>query len=151
MPLPIFQDYFSHWHLRFPLVLVKWLWLIEAEWHKLTIIGSDNGLSPGWRQAIIWTNLNLRNKRQWNLKQNSYNFHQRKCIWKCRLRIGGNFVAVLIKYMDRIDPYQTTAKQNNGQTVCIFVGMNKDFCVLCTVATDALVLMHEAISIHSAD
>ena len=22
----------------------------------LTIIGSDNGLSPGWRQAIIWTN-----------------------------------------------------------------------------------------------
>ena len=23
---------------------------------KLTIIGSDNGLSPGQRQAIIWTN-----------------------------------------------------------------------------------------------
>ena len=23
---------------------------------KLTIIGSDNGLLPGWRQAIIWTN-----------------------------------------------------------------------------------------------
>ena len=23
---------------------------------NLTIIGSDNGLSPGWRQAIIWTN-----------------------------------------------------------------------------------------------
>ena len=23
---------------------------------KLTIIGSDNGLSDGWRQAIIWTN-----------------------------------------------------------------------------------------------
>ena len=23
---------------------------------KPTIIGSDNGLSPGWRQAIIWTN-----------------------------------------------------------------------------------------------
>ena len=22
---------------------------------KLTIIGSDNGLSPGWRQTIIWT------------------------------------------------------------------------------------------------
>ena len=22
----------------------------------LTIIGSDNGLAPGWRQAIIWTN-----------------------------------------------------------------------------------------------
>ena len=23
---------------------------------KLTIIGSDNGLSPEWHQAIIWTN-----------------------------------------------------------------------------------------------
>ena len=23
---------------------------------KLTTIGSDNGLSPGWRQAIIYTN-----------------------------------------------------------------------------------------------
>ena len=26
---------------------------------KLTIIGSDNGLSPGWRQAIIWTNAGI--------------------------------------------------------------------------------------------
>ena len=26
---------------------------------KLTIIGSDNGLSPGRRQAIIWTNARL--------------------------------------------------------------------------------------------
>ena len=26
---------------------------------KLTIIGSDNGLSPGWGQAIIWTNAGI--------------------------------------------------------------------------------------------
>ena len=26
---------------------------------KLTIIGSDNGLSSGWRQAIIWTNVGI--------------------------------------------------------------------------------------------
>ena len=26
---------------------------------KLTIIGSDNGLSPGWRQAINWTNAGI--------------------------------------------------------------------------------------------
>ena len=26
---------------------------------KLTIIGSDNGLSPGWRKAIIWTNAGI--------------------------------------------------------------------------------------------
>ena len=48
---------------------------------KLTIIGSDNGLSPGRRQAIIWTNeywniVNwaLRNKRQWSLNRNGYIF-----------------------------------------------------------------------------
>ena len=44
----------------------------------LIIIGSDNGLSPGRRQAIIWTNAigivnwNLRNKFQWNINQNPY-------------------------------------------------------------------------------
>ena len=26
---------------------------------KLTIIGPDNGLSPGWCQAIIWTNAGI--------------------------------------------------------------------------------------------
>ena len=26
---------------------------------KIIIIGSDNGLSPGWRQAIIWTNAGI--------------------------------------------------------------------------------------------
>ena len=26
---------------------------------KLTIIGSDNGLSPDWRQVIIWTNAGI--------------------------------------------------------------------------------------------
>ena len=42
---------------------------------KLTIIGSDNGLSPDRRQAIIWTNAGILLIRivglQWNLKQNS--------------------------------------------------------------------------------
>ena len=26
---------------------------------KINIIGSDDGLSPGWRQAIIWTNAGI--------------------------------------------------------------------------------------------
>ena len=51
---------------------------------KLTIIGLDNGLSPGWRQAIIWTNdeiwnivnCTFRNKRKWNFNRNSYIFIQ---------------------------------------------------------------------------
>ena len=44
---------------------------------NLTIIGSDNGLSPGRRQAIIWTNVgilltlrSLKNKLQWNFNRN---------------------------------------------------------------------------------
>ena len=32
---------------------------------KLTIIGSDNGLSPGRRQAIIWTNAGLLSIGPW--------------------------------------------------------------------------------------
>ena len=49
---------------------------------ELTIIGSDNGLSPGRRQAIIWTNARILligpvgNKLQWNLKRNLYIFIQ---------------------------------------------------------------------------
>ena len=47
-------DYFGKAHL---------ISLIEAEWRiyvsKITIIGTDNGLSPGRRQAIIWTNAGL--------------------------------------------------------------------------------------------
>ena len=47
---------------------------------KLTIIGSDNGLSPGRRQAIIWTNAGISLiwilGRQWNLKRDSYIFNQ---------------------------------------------------------------------------
>ena len=40
--------------------------LIESKWcimhiciSELTIIVSDNGLFPGWRQAIIWTNAGI--------------------------------------------------------------------------------------------
>ena len=36
--------------------LTHWDWVMHICVSKLTIIGSDNGLSPGWRQAIIWTN-----------------------------------------------------------------------------------------------
>ena len=36
--------------------LTHWGWVMHICISKLTIIGSDNGLSPGRRQAIIWTN-----------------------------------------------------------------------------------------------
>ena len=43
------QNYAEHW-------LTHWGWVTHICVGKLTNIGSDNGLSPGRRQAIIWTN-----------------------------------------------------------------------------------------------
>ena len=39
--------------------LTHWGWVTHLCITKLTIIGSDNGLSPGRRQAIIWTNAGI--------------------------------------------------------------------------------------------
>ena len=41
------------------LELTHWGWVTQIFVSKLTIIGSDNGLSPGRRQAIIWTNAGI--------------------------------------------------------------------------------------------
>ena len=58
-------------HHHIPATLVWWLICVEIKilthWGRvthicvgnLTIIGSDNGLSPGRRQAIIWTNAGI--------------------------------------------------------------------------------------------
>ena len=64
---------------------------------NLTIIGSDNGLSPDRRQAIIWTNAGilLIGPLGTNFSEILIEilFHSRKCVWKCRLRNGGHFVS----------------------------------------------------------
>ena len=39
--------------------LIHWGWVTHICDIKLTTIGSDYGLSPGWRQAIIWTNAGI--------------------------------------------------------------------------------------------
>ena len=66
-----------------------------------TIIGSDNCLPPGRRQAIIWTDTGIsltapppppRNRFQWNLNQITYISILENFIWKCRLEDGGHFV-----------------------------------------------------------
>ena len=46
--------YESKWHQ-----LTHWGWVTHICVSKLTIIGSDNVLSPGRRQAIIWTNAGI--------------------------------------------------------------------------------------------
>ena len=45
-------------HLR-PSSSTHWSWVMHICISKLTIIGSDNGLSPDRRQAIIWTNARI--------------------------------------------------------------------------------------------
>ena len=63
-----------------------------------TNIGSDNGLSPGRRQAIIWTNAGilligpLRTNLSWILSE-IHTFHSRKCILKHRLRSSSHLVS----------------------------------------------------------
>ena len=65
---------------------------------KLTIIGSDNGLSPGRLHAIIWdiAGILLSGPLGTNLSKllsEIRTSHSRRCIWKCRLRNGDNFVS----------------------------------------------------------
>ena len=45
-----------HW---FETPLTHWGRVTHICVNKLTIIGSDNGLSPGRRQAIVWTNAGI--------------------------------------------------------------------------------------------
>ena len=72
---------------------------------KLTIIASDNGLSPGRRQAIIWNNagilsIGLLGTNFSEIWSKFWHFLSRKCAWKCRLRNGGHFVSASMCYDD---------------------------------------------------
>ena len=60
---------------------------------KLSLIASDNGLSPSQCQAIIWTSAGIIGPLVTNFSEILIGiFHSRKCIWKCRLWNGGYFV-----------------------------------------------------------
>ena len=47
---------YLEWSLQSPHLLTHCGWVTHIGVSKLTIIGSDNGLSPSRRQAILWTN-----------------------------------------------------------------------------------------------
>ena len=71
---------------------------------NLTIIGSDNGLSPGQHQAIIWTNAGIlligplgTNLSEISIQMQIFSF--KKCIWKCCLRNGSHFVSASMCYL----------------------------------------------------
>ena len=66
--------------------------------NKLTISSSDNGLSPGRRQTITWTNAGIllfehsvTNYSDILIEMHIFSF--KKCIWKCLLGNGGNFAS----------------------------------------------------------
>ena len=81
----------------FKKVLTHWGQVTHICVSNLIIIGSDNDLSPGWRQAIIWTNAEI---LLIGLLGTSFSeilikiriFSRKKCIWKWRLENGGHFV-----------------------------------------------------------
>ena len=66
---------------------------------KLTIIASDNGLSPDRRQAIIWTSAGILLIRTLGtnfseiLISKFIHFHSRKCFWQDREENGGHFLS----------------------------------------------------------
>ena len=47
------------WYFLLKYILTHWGRVMHICVGKLAIIGSDNGLSPGRRQAIIWTNAGI--------------------------------------------------------------------------------------------
>ena len=82
---PWYQPCFFHIQASAPTGLTCAVFLWGRVTHicvsNLTIIGSDNGLSPGWRQAIIWTNAGILfigpfGTNQWNFNRNSNIFIQ---------------------------------------------------------------------------
>ena len=60
---PVYNSVIFIWntHKRhsIPCPLTHWGWMMHIYVGNLTIIGSDNGLSPGRCQAIIWTNVGI--------------------------------------------------------------------------------------------
>ena len=79
------------------LTLTHWGRVTHICVSKLTIIGSDNSLSPGRRQAIIWTNVGILLIRPLGTNFSEilieiHAFYSRKCIGKCSLENGGHFV-----------------------------------------------------------
>ena len=66
--------------------------------HKHTIIGSDNGLSPGWCQAIIWTSAGIlliwpsgTNFSEMLIEIHTFSF--KKCVSICHLGNDVHFVS----------------------------------------------------------
>ena len=91
---------------------------------NLVIIGSDNGLSPGRHQAIIWTNawILLIGPLGTNFSEISIailTFHSRKSVLKCRLR---NMAAIFSRpQCVKLPIYYNPADCKKGRTVILVI------------------------------
>ena len=99
---------------------------------KLTIICSENGLSPGRRQAIIWTNAGVLiigpfgRKFQWNIYRNSYMFWQydvfENVVWK---------MAAILSRLQCVKSFSITCgnrKWSDGTSTCSIQTKMATFC-----------------------
>ena len=92
---PWFRDLCLHLHMGDKKLLTHWGRMTHICVGKLTIIGSDNGLSPGRRQAIIWTNAEILLIRplRTNFSEILIEFHIFSIKKRCRLWNGVHFVS----------------------------------------------------------
>ena len=79
-------------------MLTHWGRVTHIRVGKLTIIDSDNGMSPGRRQAIIKTNAGILlietlGTNFSEILSEIHTFNSRKFIWKCRLEDGGHIIS----------------------------------------------------------
>ena len=99
---------------------------------KLTIIGSDNGLFPGWWQAIIWTNAGilLTGPLEPNfseiLNRNSYIFIQENAF--------ENIIWKMTAILSRSQCVNISQPEQNGWNFADYIFesifMNENYCIL---------------------
>ena len=104
--------------------------------HKLSIIGSDNGLSPARRPAIIWTNagilltLNVRGPSYLGLTRSiswllvprllASPGHQQPWYWLCRIGRSLSYPRRYFNYLCRLDslwPSDALWRKRSGSTL----------------------------------
>ena len=123
--------------------LLSLIWLIKGLTHwgrvthicvsKLTIIGADNGLSPGRRQAIIWTNVGIlligplgTNVNEISIQIHAFSFkkfHLKMSSGKCRpFCLGLNVLSVDRIYIwDMLTVYVQRFIFSKDEYICISI------------------------------
>ena len=145
--------------------LTHWSGVTHICVSKLSTIGSDNGLSPGRRQAIIWNNArillmgHLGTKIQWNVNRNSNIFKKMRLKMPSGKRrpfclglnvLKGNhyhkFCAMRFSYfLSRMSEFYHIIKRftsdyiNSKHRLLNQIGTSMNICTVCTWYIDTYV------------